>query len=204
MNDRVTPAQFQKLIAEVERLQTQQQNELTTAQIREILQELNLDPALLPEALTQLKRREALVAQNRRRRWLVLGAIAAIGLFVGGFLLWHQHQYQALSRISAQTDQVTLQADDRPVRQIARPAPLAYQVTLQDVPVGQQLSLRCDWINPTGQVVHQNQYQTKPVTTAVWPTHCRYTVGADAMPGTWTVKMWQGDRVLSDASFEVN
>lgn len=204
MSDRLTPAQLQKLVAEVARLQTRQQEELDAIQVREILQELNLSPDLLPDAMIQLQRREALEVQQRRRRWIIGGAIVAILLLVsGGIVLNHRHQ-QALNRVSVQSDQMVLQqTPDRSIAQVNRPSALAYQVTLNQAPVGKTLALRCDWLDATGQVVYQNQYETKQITTPIWPTFCRYRLPPDATPGTWTVRMFQSDRLLSDATFEV-
>lgn len=54
---------------------------------------------------------------------------------------------------------------------------LYYRVTLQNAPQGDKLSLGCDWIDSTGQVVHQNRYQTKTINKDIWPTYCRYQLG---------------------------
>ncbi|MDX2244759.1 MAG: DUF3859 domain-containing protein [Leptolyngbyaceae cyanobacterium bins.302] len=204
MNDRLSHAQLQKLVAEVERLQNRQQDELEPEQVREILQELNLSPELLPDAMIQLQRREALEVQQRRRRWIWGGAIAATLLLVGGGLFLIPQQQQALDRVTVQSDQITLQQDaSRPVTTVSRPSELLYQVTLDQAPFGKTLNLRCDWLNPNGVVVQQNQYETKPITTSVWQTRCRHQLDATAPTGTWTVQLFQGDRRLSEQTFEV-
>jgi hypothetical protein len=204
MNDRLTQAQLQKLVAEVGRVQNRRQDELDAAQVREILQELNLDPELLPDAMVQLRRREALEVEQRRRQWILTGAIAAIVILTTGSIAFLQYQQYTLSRIGVQSDQVILQTDPaRPISRIASPADLTYQITLTQAPVGQPLDLRCDWIEPSGRVVKQNRYTTKIITTDIWLTRCRYTLDASATPGLWTVKLLQGDRPLSDATFEV-
>lgn len=203
MNDRLSQAQLQKLVAEVERLQNRQQDELDPDQVREILQELNLSPELLPEAMIQLRRREALEVQERRKRWILGGVIATILLMAGGAFLFIRQQ-PVLDQVTAQSDQITLQQDTgRPVVTVPRPSELSYQVTLEQAPVGKTLNLRCDWLDPSGVVVHQNQYETKPITTSVWKTRCRHQLGATAPIGTWTVQLFQGDRRLSDQTFEV-
>lgn len=203
-NDRLTQAQLQKLVAEVERLQNRRQDELDATQVREILQELNLSPDLLPDALVQLRRREALDVEQRRKRWILGGAIAAIVILATGSIAFLQYQQYTLSRIGVQADQVILPADPgRPLTRIARPAELTYQITLTQAPVGQTLDLRCDWLDPSGQVVKQNRYTTQIITTDIWLTRCRYTLDASATSGIWTVKLFQGNRRLSDATFEV-
>ncbi len=204
MSDRLTSAQLQKLVAEMQRLQTRQQDELDATQVQEILQELNLSPELLPDAMVQLRRREALEVQNCQRRWIIGGAIAAIVIVVSGSIAFLQHKQQVFNQIGVQADQVLLQSDpSRPVNTVSRPANLEYQTTLTQAPVGQTLSLQCDWLDPTGAVVKQNRYATKVITTDVWQTRCRYDLGVNATPGTWKVRLLRGDRELSTATFEV-
>lgn len=204
MNDRLTQAQLQKLVAEVARLQTRQQDELDAAQVREILQELNLSPDLLPDAMVQLRRREALEVEQRRKRWILGGAIAVIVILVTGSIAFLQYQQYTLSRIDVQSDQLILPTDPgRPITRITRPAELTYQITLTQAPIGQTINLRCDWLDPSGQVVKQNRYTTQIITTDIWLTRCRYALDVSATSGLWTVKLFQGDRQLSDATFEV-
>ncbi len=51
MEQRLTQSQLTQIVAEVERLSQRQQEELDTEEIREILQELNLQPELLEDAI---------------------------------------------------------------------------------------------------------------------------------------------------------
>lgn len=203
MNDRLTQAQFQKLVAEIERLQNRQQDELAPEQVREILQELNLSPDLLPDAIVQLQRREALEVQQRQRTKIILGTIAGLLFLVGGGFFFAQQQQQAVDRVVAQSDQIVLAPANQPVTVVNRPSELVYQVTLEQAPVGKTLALRCDWLDPAGTVVKQNRYETQPITTEVWPTRCRHQLDVAAPTGTWTVKLFQDDRRLSDQTFEV-
>ena len=78
-----------------------------------------------------------------------------------------------------------------------------YRVTLQDAPVGKKLSLGCDWINPNGEISHQNSYQTKQINKEVWPTYCRYQFNPSSPVGKWHVEMYLGDRSLSKTEFTV-
>lgn len=68
MTQRLTQEQLSQIVTEVEGLQVRREAELDQQQIREILQELNLPPELLDEALIQLNRRQALEVQQRRNR----------------------------------------------------------------------------------------------------------------------------------------
>ena len=206
MEERLTPTQLSQIVAEVQQLSDRQQDELEAEQVREILRELNLAPEFLEDAMIQIRRREALAAQKQRNRWLLGGVAALITcVLVAGALTLRQRQ-QTLGRITAQQDRITLQQDDggnlgTVVRQDN--AELFYRVTLSDAPVGQQLSLSCHWSDPSGQIVRQNSYQTKKITTPVWNTFCRHTVGEDAATGPWTVEAFLGDRQLSEATFNV-
>ncbi|MGL5065865.1 MAG: DUF3859 domain-containing protein, partial [Microcoleus sp.] len=76
METRLTQTQLTQIVAEVERLSNLQKSQLDSAEIKEILQELNLPPELLDEALIQLQRRKALARQQKRNR-LIAGGLAA-------------------------------------------------------------------------------------------------------------------------------
>lgn len=63
--------------------------------------------------------------------------------------------------------------------------------------------MHCDWIDPGGQVVHQNRYRTRVIDKEVWPTHARYRFGPGSAVGMWTVKLLLDDRVLGSAVLKV-
>jgi hypothetical protein len=206
MEQRLTDVQLEKVVAEVQRLSQRQQAELAPEQVREILQELNLPPELLEEAMVQLDRREALAVQQKRDRWIIGGFVGLIFLSVIGFLVFTQNQQQMTARVTAQRDRVTLNQDNGGnLNTIRRQngGEIFYRITLSDAPVGQRLSLSCNWIDPSGQIVHQNRYQTKEITTPIWNTFCRHQLGSEMPVGTWKVEAFLGDRRLSDATFEV-
>lgn len=206
MEQRLTATQLQQVVAEVQQLSLRRDAELDAVQVREILQELNLPPELLEDALVQLRRREALNIQQRRNRWIGAGIAIALSLLAIGVSISLQRQQQTLDRVVAQSDRLTLAADNGGnLQTIARQAngEVVYRVTLNHAPVGDRLSLSCDWIDPKGKVVHQNRYQTKAVTTPVWNTACRYSFGTVVPIGNWQVKSFIGDRLLSQSSFEV-
>ncbi|NET62345.1 MAG: DUF3859 domain-containing protein [Symploca sp. SIO2E6] len=206
MEQRLTKSQLTQIVAEVERLSQRQQEELDAAEVREILAELNLQPELLEEAMIQLRRREALTAQKRRHRWLISAVAIVLSLAIVSTIFWTQHRQQTLARILVEQDRITLRQDDgSQLSTVSRQAAseLFYRVTLTEAPVGQKLSLSCNWHQPSGGIVHQNRYQTKQISTSIWNTYCRYTIGTTAPTGTWKVEMLLGDRLLSDATFEV-
>jgi hypothetical protein len=204
MNERLTPEQLTKIVGEAERLSQLRQQEVDRDQMQEILQELNLSPDLLDEAMVQVQRRDALAAQQRRNRNVMIGAIASLVLLVAGGGFWWQQNQQVLNRVVAQQDGVMLApGNGGNVTTVSRPAEVMYRVILKDAPVGRKLELSCSWTALGDQVLKQNRYQTKAITSPVWETHCQAPIGPDAPLGTWTVRMFLGDRPLSDATFEV-
>jgi hypothetical protein len=84
MEQRLTETQLQQVVAEVQQLSLRRDPELDATQVREILQELNLPPEFLEDAMIQLHRREALKVQQRRNRWIGGGVAIAIALILFG------------------------------------------------------------------------------------------------------------------------
>lgn len=206
MEKRLTSAQLDQIIAEIHQLSQRQNEELTIEQVREVLADLNMSPELLEEALVQLRRR-AVLRSRRRRNLSIIGTLVGISLlFWLGFTFFGEKQQQILDRIIAQQDRITLAQDDGGnLSSIYRNqgGELYYRVTLNNAPVGQKLSLSCNWIAPGGQIVHQNNYQTKEISTSIWNTYCRYTIGNNSPQGVWKVEAFLGDRQLSEHSFTV-
>ena len=206
MEQRLTETQLQQVVAEVQQLSLRRDAELDATQVREILQELNLPPEFLEDAMIQLHRREALKVQQRRNRWIGGGVAIAITLILFGATLFTQKQQQTLSNVMAQRDRITLARDNGGnLSTVPRQTngEVFYRVTLSNAPVGEKLSLACKWIDPSGQIVHQNSYQTKEINSPIWNTACRHNIGSAAPIGTWKVQAFVGERLLSDAPFDV-
>ena len=203
MENRLTQTQLTQIVAEVERLSNLRQSELDSEELKKILQELRLPPELLNEALIQLQRREALAQQQRRNRWIAGGLAAAAIALTGCYI---QENRQAIDRVSIQQNRITsVQDDGGNLTVISRKnnPEIFYRTTLKDAPIGKKLSLSCDWIDPSGQVVKQNHYQTRQIDKPIWNTHCRYQIGTAAATGNWQVKMFLESRAIGSASFQV-
>ncbi len=206
MKNRLTQTQLTQIVAEVQRLSNAREAELSSAEVTQILHELGLPTELLDEALIQLQRREALAQQERRNRWIaggvaavVVGAIALTGFFI-------QQSRQAIDRISVQQNRITsVQDDGGNLTVVSRQnnPEIFYRTTLKDAPLGKKLSISCDWIDPSGQVVKQNSYQTREIDKSIWNTQCRYKIGTAAATGKWQVKMLIENRAIGSTSFEV-
>ncbi|MCU0543752.1 MAG: DUF3859 domain-containing protein [Oscillatoriaceae cyanobacterium Prado104] len=206
MENRLNETQLQQIVAEVERLSQIRQSQPDAEAIKEILRELNLPPELLDDALIQLQRRKAL-ARQQRFRWIV-GVVAvvvgAIPIALTGFYIYQNEQ--AIERVFSQQNRITLvqdNGDNLTVISRQNNPEIFYRVTLKDAPIGKKLSLSCDWIDPKGQVVKQNRYQTREINTTIWNTYCRQRIGNVAAAGNWQVKMFLKNRTIGTASFEV-
>jgi len=206
MENRLTQTQLKQIVAEVERLSQLREAELNSEEVKQVLQALSLPPELLNEALIQLQRREAMAEKQRRNRWIAggLAAAAAGAIAITGFYI--QQSRQAIDRVSIQQNRITsVQDDGGNMTVVSRQnnPEIFYRTTLKDAPVGKRLSLSCDWIDPSGQVVKQNRYQTREIDKPIWNTQCRYQIGTAAATGNWQVKMFVESRAIGSTSFEV-
>lgn len=202
----LTTEQLMQIVAEVEKLQARREAEIETGQVKEIIQELGLAPDLLDEALVQVQRRQTLQVQQKRDRTIAVGIVAAVLVIIAGTLFGMQQHNSALARVSAQTDRITVtQNNGSDLTNISRQnnPEIYYRVTLKDVPLNQKLDLSCNWIDPSGQIVKQNRYQTREIDKSIWDTYCRYTIGSASTPGKWKVQIFLQNRQLSEAEFEV-
>lgn len=206
MTEQYTQEQLEQIVAEIERLSSHQESELNRTQVEQIIQELGLPSELLNEAVIQLQRRQALQEEKRRKRLIGMGVIASLlGVIILTIVLSYNRQ-QALQQVSSIQDRITYAEDEgRELVLLERAStPMVYyRVTLQNAPIGRKLSLGCNWMNPNGQIVHQNRYETKRIDKEVWNTYCRYSLTTNAAVGTWEVKMLLGDKTLSSTSFQV-
>ena len=204
MNQRLTQEQLNQIIAEVQGLQLRQEAEFDQQQIQEILQELNLPPELLDEAVIQLRRRQALEVEQRRSKMIIAGVFATVIIAMGGFFFVNQQQSSLVANVSVQQDKITL-ADNRTLPTIDRQSnpELFYRITLKDAPIGKKLSLTCNWIDPSGKIVKQNNYQTREIKTSIWDTYCRYTINSTANVGNWKVETLLEGRKISEETFIV-
>ncbi len=205
MEPRLTPEQLTKVVREVELLSIRDQDNLSQDQVRQILSELGLPPVLLEDAMVQVQRRDALDRQQQQRKWLLIGGAALGTAAIVTAVGLHNNSQQALAKVTAQGDRLTLAQDNGgSLTSIDRTgAELYYRVTLTNAPIGEKLPLTCTWTDAQGQVVKQNQYQTKPIATPTWDTHCRTTIGPNAATGAWKVNLKLKGRSISDEGFNV-
>ena len=206
---RLTQAEFTKLVGEVERLSQLRDQEINREQMEEILQELKLPTDLVDEAMAQLRRREALAVEKKRNNLITMGVVSGFVIVIATTFFWFKIQRQALNNIYVNLGQskLTLQTNNGieilNVIDSKKNLEVFYRVILQDAPIGKKLSLGCNWINPNGEISHQNSYQTKEINREVWTTSCKYKFNPSLPMGNWQVEMYLGDRSLSKTEFIV-
>ena len=206
METRLTQAQLAQVVAEIDKLSRQRESELAPDQVREILRELNLPDELLEDAIAQMHRREALEKQQRRNRWIAIASTVVVISAIAIGVLFGQNRQQQNAQVVATEDRIALsKKGGDSLTQVNRQINprIYYQVTLKNAPIGSQLSLQCDWINPSGQIVHQSKYQTRTIDTPVWNTHCFYDLGSASSPGNWEVRMSLDGRAIGTEPFVV-
>lgn len=207
--ERLTQAEFTKLVGEVERLSQLRDQEIDREQMEEILQELKLPTDLVDEAMAQLRRREALAVEKKRNNLITMGVVSGFVIVIATTFFWFKIQRQALNNIYVNLGQskLTLQTNNGNeilnVIDSKKNLEVFYRVILQDAPIGKKLSLGCNWINPNGEISHQNSYQTKEINREVWTTSCKYKFNPSLPMGNWQVEMYLGDRSLSKTEFIV-
>ncbi len=206
METRLTQTQLAQVVAEIDKLSQQRDLELAPDQVREILRELNLPDELLEDAIAQMHRREALEKEQRRNKWIAIASTVVVISAIAIGILFNQNQQQKIAGVAATEDRISLskKGGDR-LSQVNRQINprVYYQVTLKNAPIGNQLALQCDWINPNGQIVHQNSYKTRTIDTTVWNTNCFYDLGSAAQPGNWEVRMSLDGRAIGTEPFVV-
>ncbi len=202
MSSRITNEQLQQIVREVERLKKEEQATLSREEVKQVLEELSLPTDLLDQAVMQVNLR--LKRGKLRQTGLMAGSLLLVG--IAAMLFWLQQKQATLAQVRAVQDRITLmQTDGGNLNVVNRQQSpeVFYQVTLDQAPVGDRLTLSCSWTDPAGVIVKQNRYETKKITTPVWNTHCRMPLGSSTTPGTWTVEMFLGDRSLERAQFQV-
>jgi hypothetical protein len=203
MEERLTTQQLDRIVGEVGRLANRRADELDRSQVQSILEELNLPPELLDEAMIQVQRKEALARERKRNTGIAIAAITALVIIAVGIGISAQNKAASIARVTATEARITLVQDGgENLQTVARGSQVAYRVTLSYAPVGDKLNLTCNWLNPGGQIAHTNRFETKNITTPVWNTQCRYAMPIEANTGAWKVQMLVGDKLLKQAPFE--
>ena len=141
----------------------------------------------------------------------IVGAIAvavlcgALGGAFSGFLKQDRSLQKPPVSLVASRGRVTL-ADERgemPLFDRRESPEIWYRVRLDSAPLQHRLRLAGEWRDPVGRIAHSHSYETAPITHLPWETHARFRLPADAMPGTWRVRLLADGGELHAMPFDV-
>lgn len=206
---RLNEVQLGQVVAELSRLaqerQDQQARGLDRDQVNQVLKELDLPIDLLDTAMEQLRKREEIARQRRKRILLSISAIGLVIVIIASIFLFSAHRSAIYSHVSADQGRITRAADDGgDMGKVMRDGQdVVYHVVLRDVPLNETLSLSCRWLDPAGKIFHENHWQTKTTDKSTWPTFARCRLGSAAPSGQWTVEISFDGRILSTTTFQV-
>lgn len=204
MKSQLSEKQWDQVVGEVTRLAQARDDETSRRAITEqVLQDLQLPTDLIDDALQQVRYKEALAQQRRQRWWLSVAGAALLLVLVASLWIWSSNRSASLARIGADAGRMTRTDGNATSTVTADGQDTLYRVTLRNVPLGEQLNLSCNWIDPTGKVFHQSRWETRDTNKAVWETQCRCRIGKDAPKGNWRVEMKLGDRTINASDFKV-
>lgn len=133
-----------------------------------------------------------------------LAAITVLVLCLGGWFFWDRQQAKPVT-LAASQGRLTLteKSEERTVFDRRESPEIWYRVLLDSAPLNRRIHLVGEWLDPAGRVAHRNAYDTKPISHLPWETHVRFRLPADAVPGTWRVRLLADGGELHAVSFEV-
>ncbi len=169
---KLTDEEFEEVVEEIAKEQAASGTGVTEEQAREALKELDLPPEKLEAAAEKVRERHAAEARAqaeekaKKKKRLVIGAGAlavavACAIGVGVAVQAKATHTAAVAAITA-TDPVI----------IAEPNQLRMSAKLMSAPHGEAVPMTCSWRSPDGALLHENAWNTKPVSHDAWETHC--------------------------------
>ena len=162
---RLTDEEFEEVVEEIAKEEASAGSGVSHDQAREALRELDLPASKLDEAAMKVRqRREAEALQkSQKKRTLLIGAgvLAAVLTTVVGIGVWKQAQAAKVAQITATNPVLTEEAGQ-----------LRLSATLMSAPTGESVPMTCAWHSADGALLHENAWQTKPVSHDAWETHC--------------------------------
>ena len=190
------------IVQETARTQRASETTIDREEAQQILRDLDLPAENIDETQQVIAMRRQELAARRQRRLIGGGLLLASAIAVGGAAFYFHARNQLVEQITSAQAALTL--DGAGVRQpVARSgAPeIAFEVELARAPLNVQVPLSCEWAGPGGDVRYRNQWTTRTIDRALWPTHCRHRFSAADPAGPWSVTMKQHDRSLATEHF---
>lgn len=143
--------------------------------------------------------------ETPRRRlvgWLIAIVLIAM-VAVGGLLGWQELKIRTVTASDARLSNTVDSALAIDTVALGRKTWVYYHVTLNGAPKGRRIDLACEWVDPRWTTRHEVEYETRRVDKSPWPTHCRNRFAPGMEPGTWTVRLYVEERLVSETLFEV-
>lgn len=187
--DKLSEDEFEDVVEEIAKKQAAAADGVSKDDARKALQELDLPADKLDEATAAVRqRREAeAAAKTKRTRLLAIGGVVAalVVTAVVGVAMMKQAAAGKLARITAQDTTLTEEGGQ-----------LRFSTKLMNAPKGDTLPMTCVWRAPDGALLHENAWQTKPITHDAWETHCVF----QKAPEHVKVEMKTSDRIVAESS----
>jgi hypothetical protein len=162
---RLTDEELEDVVEELAKEEAAAGSGLSFEQAREALRELDLPADKLVETAAKVRERReaaALEKSKKTRRLLAFAsALAALVAVVAGLGLRSRAQAGSVAAITA--TQPVLTEDGGQLRMSAK---------LMNAPKGDSVPMTCSWTGEGGTLLHENAWQTKPVSHDAWETHC--------------------------------
>ena len=157
--------EFEDVVEEIAKEQVRTGTGVSAAQAREALRELDLPAEKLDDAAVKVRERRAAEALARRtkKRALLLGGGAVAVALAGAIGIGALRQATAAKQAELTAADPVLSAEAGQLRLSAK---------LMSAPRGESVPMTCAWRSPDGSLLHENAWQTKPVSHDAWETHC--------------------------------
>lgn len=186
---RLTDEEFEDVVEEIAKDQAAAGTGLSLDQAREALHELDLPADKLDDAAVKVRLRREAEAQEKskkKRTLLVAAAALAVVLMSGvGIGLWRQAHATKVAAITAANPVLTTEAGQ-----------LRLSAKLMSAPNGEAVPMTCTWRGADGALLHENAWQTKPVSHDAWETHCVFPNAPEHVK----VAMKAAGRVVAESS----
>lgn len=187
--DKLTEDEFEDVVEEIAKKQADAAEGVSHDDARKALQELDLPADKLDEATATVRqRREAELRAAAKKKRLVLFGVGALALLLtlgAAVGMLKQAQVGKVARITAAD--TTLAEEGGQLR---------LSTKLMNAPKGDALPMTCAWRAPDGTLLHENAWQTKPISHDAWETHCVF----QKAPEHVKVTMKASDRVIAESS----
>jgi hypothetical protein len=162
---RLTDEELEDVVEEIAKDEARAGDGVSFDQAREALRELDLPADKLDEAALKVRqRREAAALAKKEKKRLLLSVAAGVAVLVAavaGFASWRSAQAEKVAAITATSPVLTEEAGR-----------LRLSAKLMSAPKGESVPMTCTWSGESGALLHENAWQTKPVSHDAWETHC--------------------------------